>query len=186
MEFNQILESEQNFSQANVGYLLPITVSPTQINVIYEFINRTSIKKELGLCYIFLEGDQAIFAKVLDVMFKLKNENNKIFDKIIVRMDGFHIIICLLGTIYNCFKNTGLVLLSRVGLGGKGTLQNALKGGDVKYGMYHHKLLFEATTRSKIHHAIKTDEIFSEQIDKMQILMQSVSKNITKQNFDEF
>ena len=51
-------------------------------------------------------------------MFKLKNENNKIFDKIIVRMGGFHIIICLLRTIYSCVRNTGLVwLLSRVGLG---------------------------------------------------------------------
>ena len=158
--------------QTNVGCLPPITASPTQINVIYEVINRTlSIKKELGLTYIFLEVDQAIYAKVLDIIFELENENNKIFDKIIVRMGGFHIIICLLHTIYSCFRNTGLVeLLSRVGLGGKGTIQNALKGGDVKYGIYLHKLLFEAIARSKIHHAIKTDEVFSEKIDKMRIL----------------
>ena len=161
--FNQILESEQNFLQANVGYFPPITAPPTQMNVIYEVINQTfSIKKKLGHTYIFLEDDQAIFAKVLDVMF-MENENNKIFDKIIVRMVGFHIIICLLSTIYSCFRNTGLVeLLSRVGLGGKGTIQNAVKGGDVKYGIYLHKLLFEAIARSKIHHAIKTDEVFSE------------------------
>ena len=108
------------------------------------------------------------------------------FDKIIVRMSGFHITICLLRTIYSCFRNTGLVeLLSTVGLGGKGTIQNALKGGDVKYGIYLHKLLFEAIARSKIHHAIKTDEVFSEKIDTMQILMQKVIENITKQNFDE-
>ena len=64
------------------------------MNVIYKVINRTwSIKKELGLTYIFLEVDQVIYAKVLDVMFKLENENNKIFDKIVVHMGGFHIII---------------------------------------------------------------------------------------------
>ena len=92
--FNQILESEQNFLQANVGYLPPITALSTQMNVIYKVINRTwSIKKELGLTYIFLEVDQVIYAKVLDVMFKLENENNKIFDKIVVHMGGFHIII---------------------------------------------------------------------------------------------
>ena len=66
--FNQILESEQNSLQANVGYPPLITAPPTQMNVIYEVINRTlSVKKELGLTYIFLEVDQAICAKVLDV-----------------------------------------------------------------------------------------------------------------------
>ena len=60
--FNQILDSEQNFFQVNVGYLPPITAPPTQMNVIYEVINRTlSIKKELELSYIFLEVDQAIY-----------------------------------------------------------------------------------------------------------------------------
>ena len=53
------------------------------MNVICEIINRTlSIKKELGLSYIFLEVDQATYAKVPDVMFKLEIENNKIFDLI--------------------------------------------------------------------------------------------------------
>ena len=124
--------------------------------------------------------DQVIYAKVLDVMFKLENENNKTFDKINVCIGVFHIILCLLHTIYNYFRNTGLVeLLSTVGLEGKGTIQNALKGDDVKYGMYLHKLLFEAIARTKIHHTIKKDEMFSKQIDKMQILMQNVVKNIT-------
>ena len=70
--FNQILEPEQNLSQENIGYLPPIT----------DVINQTlSIKKELGLSYIFLEVDQGIYTKILDVMCKLDNENNKIFDK---------------------------------------------------------------------------------------------------------
>ena len=109
------------FSQANVGYLPPITAPPTQMNVNYKIINwALSINKELGLSYIFLEVDQAIYAKILDVMFQFQNENNKIFDKIIGRMGGFHILICLLRTIYNCLRNTGLVeLLSLVGLGVK-------------------------------------------------------------------
>ena len=51
--FNQILESEQRFSQTNVGSLDPITALPTQMNVIYQVINRTlPIKKELRLSYI--------------------------------------------------------------------------------------------------------------------------------------
>ena len=39
ISFNQILEFEQNFLQANFGYLPPITAPPTQMNVIYEVIN---------------------------------------------------------------------------------------------------------------------------------------------------
>ena len=76
-------------------------------------------------------------------------------------------------------------MLSKFGLGGKDTTQNAFKGGAVKYGLYLDKLLFEDVTRSKIHHAIKTDEIFSQQIDKTQVLMQNVIENIIKQSFDE-
>ena len=80
------------------------------MNVNYKIINRTlSIRKELGLSYIFLEVDQAVYTKILDVMFQFQNESNKIFDKIIGRMGGFYIMICLLYTIYSCFRNTGLV-----------------------------------------------------------------------------
>ena len=105
-------------------------------------------------------------------MFKLENETNKIFEKIIACMGDFHIIIRLLRTICGCFRKTGVVkLLSRVGLGGKDTIQDALKGDAVEYGIYLHELFFEAITRRKMHHAINTDEIFSEQIDKMKILM---------------
>ena len=54
------------------------------------------------------------------------------------------------------------------------------KDGDVKYDRYLEKLLFEAIASSKIHYTLKTDEIFFDQIDKMQILMQRVIENITK------
>ena len=63
--FNQMLESKQNFLQANVGYLPPITAPPKQMNVIYDVINRTlSIKKKLGLSYVVFEVDHAIYAKL--------------------------------------------------------------------------------------------------------------------------
>lgn len=52
----------------------------------YEVINRNlTVKKELILSYVFFETDQAIYAKALNVMLKLENENNKLFDKITVR-----------------------------------------------------------------------------------------------------
>ena len=49
------------------------------------------------------------------------------------------------------FKGFGFPeLLSEVGLGGSGTIENALKGGDVKGGIRYYKILFEAIFRIKI------------------------------------
>ena len=36
------------------------------------------------------------------------------------------------------------------GIGGKGTITNALIGGDVKQTIYLHKLIFEAVIRTKV------------------------------------
>ena len=59
--FNQILISSKTFSQASDGYLPPITAPPTQMNGIYEDINRIfNVREELELRCIILEIDQAI------------------------------------------------------------------------------------------------------------------------------
>ena len=63
-------------------------------------------------------------------------------------MSGFCIILCMLRTIYSCFKHAGIVeLLSSAGLGDKGTIKKALKGGDTKEAIYLYKLLLEAILR---------------------------------------
>ena len=91
--------------------------------------------KELHLSYIFLEVDQAIYNKVLQVMFKCENEGRQDFDNVIVRMGGFHVIICMLRTIYSRFKGSGIVeLLSEAGVGAEGTIKAAMKGSNVKQG----------------------------------------------------
>ena len=38
------------------------------------------------------------------------------------------------------------------GIGGEGTVTNALSGGDVKQAIYLHKLIFEAIVRTKVKH----------------------------------
>ena len=85
---------------------------------------------ELKTNIIFLEVDQAIYTKVLDAMFKQEEEGLEIFKRIIPRMGwgwggggGFHIVICMLRTIYTVFNRSGItVVLSGAGLGGKGTV----------------------------------------------------------------
>ena len=55
-------------------------------------------------------------------------------------MGGFHIIMCLMRSIYSCFRGFGFTeLLAQVGgLGGPGTIEKSLNGGDVKMGIRLH------------------------------------------------
>ena len=64
---------------------------------------------ELKLENIFLECDQAIYTKVLQVLFKFNQEGSNHFDKIVVRMGGFHIVMCLMKAIYSIPYSLNLV-----------------------------------------------------------------------------
>ena len=121
-------------NQLNVGYLPQITDSTNEMKVIYAAIYRyLDIINELDIKFIFLEVDQAIYTKVLDAMFKMEAEGFEIFKKVIPRMGGFHIGICMLRTIYEQFNKCGIIgLLSTAGLVGKATIKRNLKGGEVK------------------------------------------------------
>ena len=162
-------------SIVNVGYLPAIIGSPTKMDVIYAIMNRTiDIKNELGLEYIFLEADQAIYTKVLQILFKFQEDGNNHFDGMIVRMGGFHVIICLMRTIFSRFKDCGMIeLLAEVAVGTEGTIRAAMKGGDVKEGIRYYKILYEAFLRSKIDYiaskaetSVGKDESFEELLTK--------------------
>ena len=78
------------------------------------------LRNQLELDFIFLECDQAIYTKVFQLLFKLKTEDPDTYNKITLRMGGFHIELCMLKTIYSRFKGCIFVeLLSE--LGGLGT-----------------------------------------------------------------
>ena len=113
----QELTTGCDLDQAVVGYLPPFHESPTKMNVIYAEIERTEkIRVELELDFIFVEGDQAIYHKIMDAMFKLKDGGNDYFDRIIPRMGGFHVTICMLRTIYSLFQRVGFVQVLSAGL----------------------------------------------------------------------
>ena len=67
------------------------------------------VMTELSLKNIILEVDQAIYTKILDAMFRMELDGSMMFDKIIPRMGGFHIVICMLKTIFSRFKNSGII-----------------------------------------------------------------------------
>ena len=138
--------------KASIGYLPPITAPPTEMSVIYAFIDRAfKILMELEMEKMFIEADQAIYSKLFDAMFKLSEDGHDVFSKLVPRMGGFHIIMCMLKTIFSRFKDSGISkLFGYSGISGEGTIKHALKGGDVKFGSHLHKLMFEAITTSKL------------------------------------
>ena len=72
-------------------------------------IERTeNVRFELGTEIIFIEADQATYTKVLDAMFKMRNDGKDMFERSITRTKGFHNKICMLRTIYCIFSKTGL------------------------------------------------------------------------------
>ena len=144
--FHSITSRKQSLCEVNVGYLPAITDRPTKYETVCQILKKSNeIMHELELNYIFLEVDQAIYHKVLDVMFQLPDK----FQNVIIKMRGFHIVLCMMRSIYSRFRGFRLVdLVSLVGgPGGPGTIESALKGGHVKTGIRLYKLLFEAFYR---------------------------------------
>ena len=69
-----------DLDRITAGYLPPLPISPTETKVVAAEIRRTQdIIKELETDFIFIEADQAIYTKVLDVMFASKNTGEDIF-----------------------------------------------------------------------------------------------------------
>ena len=82
------------------------------MKVIFSVINRSlGVMTELNLKNIILEVDQAIYTKMIDkdAMFRTELDGSMIFDKIIPRMGGFHIVICMLKIIFSTFKDSGII-----------------------------------------------------------------------------
>ena len=75
----------------------------------------------------------------------MRNDGKSMFERIIPRMGGFHITVCMLRTIYCIYSKIGFAqILAKAGLGGIISLNRTLKGGDINEAICLHKTLFEA------------------------------------------
>ena len=100
--FQKLIYPNKN-TKVSVGYLTPIAAPLTEMKVIF------SVMTELNLKNIILEVDQAIYTKILHAMFRMELDGSMIFDKIIPRMGGFHIVICMLKTIFSRLKDSVII-----------------------------------------------------------------------------
>ena len=68
-------------------------------------------------------------------------------------MGGFHVIICIMRSIYSRFQDSGIIeLLVESGVSSEGTIRAAMKGSDIKQGIRFYKLVYETLLRSKVEH----------------------------------
>ena len=105
--FQKLIYQSEN-TNASVGYLPSITSPPTEMKCFLAVINRSLyIIAELKLKYNILKVDQAIYSKIIDATFRTKDDELIIIDKIIPRMGGFHMVSCMLRTMYGGFKDSG-------------------------------------------------------------------------------
>ena len=178
--FQQILA--EGTIKANVGYLPPVTDPPSEMSVIFAFINRAlRIFEELEINQMFLEVDQAIYTKVLDAMFNMEADGINLFSKLVPRIGGFHVFLCMLRTMFARFKDSGIIQwLVYSGIDGEGTISRALSG-DVKHGNYINKLMFEAIMRSKICYLVENG-LFTINND-LQQRFECLQGNISAENF---
>ena len=115
-------------------------------------------------------------------MFKMSEDGHDVFSKLIPRMGGFHIIMCMLKIIFSSFKDSGIIkLFVYSGISGEGTIKHALKGGDVKFGIHLRKLMFEAIIRIKIIFLEKSG-LFSIDENAFQNIIH-LQKYISEENF---
>ena len=115
--FQRLLHHRHQVPKATIGYLQPITAPPTDINVMFAVINRSlDIIKELHIPHLCLEVDQAIYTKVLDVMFRISFDGKQILIKLFLEWVVFmyccvchapyladsKIQVCILCSLHNC------------------------------------------------------------------------------------
>ena len=80
------------------------------MKVIFSVINWSlDVITELNLKNFILDVDKAIYTKIFDAMFRMELDESIIFDKILPKMGGFHIVICMLKTIFSRFKDSGII-----------------------------------------------------------------------------
>ena len=79
-----------------------------------------------------------------------KQDDSSKFDHPIVKIRGFHIIMCLLRCIYSGFHDSGVTEVLVEGIGSEGVITVAVKDGDVKKGIQFYKILYEAFVHTKV------------------------------------
>ena len=118
---------------------------PLQKNVIEEIMRWGPWgENESELEHIFLEVDQVLYHKVIQVLFNARDNGSKWYNMLIVQMGRFDVIIRIMWVISSRFHDSGLVeLLVEASIRCDGSKKSSMKGSNIKFVVRRYKILFE-------------------------------------------
>ena len=110
-----------------------------------EILNRSMKAKEsLKVSEIVLVFDQALYAKVAEVLWKHRTQ----YPGVILRLGDFHIICNFLGILGKRFQDAGLRgLCIEAGIVAEGSVTSVLEGRHYNRAVRTHKYIYEALYR---------------------------------------
>lgn len=87
--FNAMLQENNPLRECSICYCEVIDASPTELPTVYTVLHRSlKMADQLGQQDVITVFDQAIYAKVLEIIW----QNQEEFKRIVVRMGTFHTI----------------------------------------------------------------------------------------------
>lgn len=103
--FNTLLAKDKIPLVSKIGYLPVIDASPTEYSTVHSVLCKSrDIASQLGIHYIVLVFDEAIYSKAQHIRWK----NPEFMEKFIIRMGDFHAIMSFCGAIGKLFRDAGL------------------------------------------------------------------------------
>ncbi|XP_065185837.1 uncharacterized protein LOC135816571 [Sycon ciliatum] len=142
-KFNADLYCQNKPGQpSNIGYLPVIPAPPTEHSTILEVLRRSvALTRRLDQQHCIITGDQAIYAKALEVLSKHKDE----FSEVVLRLGAFHTACAFMVVLGKRFGGAGLGdLLTEAGVVGPNACKQVLAGKHYNRAIRCHKLVFEA------------------------------------------
>ena len=126
-------------------YLPTINSPATQMNTILEIVKKTEdIRVELQLPTIVLVADQAVYAKVAEVVWRYK----EMYHNIVIRMGDFHTVCHALAVLGKRFQDAGLRdLCIEAGIVAQGSVNSVMEGRMYNRAVRVHKIVYEALMR---------------------------------------
>lgn len=188
--FNISIRDKVEVHKDIVGYLPTINAPATEMSTVQEVLVQTKkIMTSLSLQSIILVADQAIYAKVTEILWK----HTARFPNIIPRLGAFHTACTLLHIIGKRFQDAGLKdLCIESGVLAEGSVAGVLEGRKYNRGVRFHKLLYEGLMRLawrefpswlELHNAHENhhlDVVATEVSEMVQDLHQETSEEVLK------
>lgn len=137
--FNTILQDNHHLRECTIGYCEVIDASPTELPTVYTLLQRSlKMADQLGQEDVIVVFDQAIYAKVLEIIW----QNQEEFKRLVVRMGTFHTICAFLAAIGKRFGDGGLSdILLESEVVGSGSIAAFLEGRHYNRAVRIHKVI---------------------------------------------